>query len=276
MTASSILGYFQHNAHPFLIQFSENWGIRYYGVAYILGFVVGAWLLARYYKYDRSPYDANQQSDLFVALIIGVVLGGRTGYFLFYTPELILSEPWKIFFVWEGGMASHGGFLGVAAATAYIARKHEQSFWLTADLVCSLAPAGLLFGRIANFLNGELWGKAATVSWAFFFPTAPDGGTIARHPSQLYEAALEGFVMLAYSQFRIWKTPVLKSHPGTLVGEFLLLYSVLRIVGEQFREPDADLTFNLLSRGTTLSILMAPAGLWMIWRARNKTRSSKL
>ena len=236
MTASSILGYFQHNAHPFLIQFSENWGIRYYGVAYILGFVVGAWLLARYYKYDRSPYDANQQSDLFVALIIGVVLGGRTGYFLFYTPELILSEPWKIFFVWEGGMASHGGFLGVAAATAYIARKHEQSFWLTADLVCSLAPAGLLFGRIANFLNGELWGKAATVSWAFFFPTAPDGGTIARHPSQLYEAALEGFVMLAYSQFRIWKTPVLKSHPGTLVGEFLLLYSVLRIVGEQFRD----------------------------------------
>ena len=125
----------------------------------------------------------------------------------------------------------------------------------------------MLFGRIANFLNGELWGKAATVSWAFYFPTAPDGGTIPRHPSQLYEAALEGVLMLAYSQFRIWKTPLLKSHPGALVGEFLLGYSILRIIGEQFREPDAALTLGL-SRGATLSILMGLAGLWMIWRAR--------
>lgn len=268
MNASLVLGTFQHHAHPFLIQFSENWGIRYYGLAYILGFVVGAWLLSRYYKNGRSPYNANQQSDLFIALIIGVVLGGRMGYFLFYTPELILSEPWKLFYVWEGGMASHGGFLGVAGATAYIAWKHKQSFWLTADLVCSLAPAGLFFGRIANFLNGELWGKPATVAWAFFFPTATDGGTIARHPSQLYEAGLEGLVLLAYSQFRISKTPVLKNHPGALVGEFLLLYSVLRVIGEQFREPDASLTLGL-SRGTTLSILMGLAALWMIWRARS-------
>jgi len=264
MYASSFLGYFQHDFSPFLIQFSENWGIRYYGVAYILGFVTGAWLLSRYYKHGRSPYDTHQQSDLFVALIVGVVLGGRLGYFLFYTPELILSEPWKLFYVWEGGMASHGGFLGVAGATYYIARKHKQSFWLTADLTCSLAPAGLLFGRIANFINGELWGKPTTVAWAVLFPDSP---TIPRHPSQLYEAALEGLVMLAYSQFRIWKTPALKNHPGALVGEFLLGYSILRVIGEQFREPDASLTLGL-SRGTTLSILMGLAGLWIIWRAR--------
>ena len=156
-------------------------------------------------------------------------------------------------------MASHGGFIGVAAGTWYIARKNSESFWLTADLVCSLAPAGLLLGRIANFLNGELWGKVSHVSWAVLFSTAPDGGTLPRHPSQLYQAFLEGFVLLAYSQIRIWKTPVLKQHPGSLVGEFLIGYSILRIVGEQFREPDAALTLGM-SRGTTLSLLMAIAG----------------
>jgi len=268
-----VLAYHAHQPRPFLIQFSENFGIRYYGLAYILGFVVGAWLLNRYYKKGLSPYNPDQQTDLFVALIIGVVAGGRVGYFLFYTPELILSEPWKVFFVWEGGMASHGGFIGVALATLYIARKHSQSFWLTADLVCSLAPAGLLFGRIANYLNGELWGKVTDVSWAVLFSTAPDGGTLPRHPSQLYEAALEGLVMLLYSQFRIWRSPILKNHPGSLVGEFLFVYSILRVVGEQFREPDADLTLGL-SRGTTLSILMGLAGLAIAISARKRTSSS--
>ena len=255
-----IFAYHAHQPRPFLIQFTETFGIRYYGLAYILGFLVGAWLLSRYYKKGLSPYNSEQQTDLFVALIVAVVAGGRVGYFLFYTPELILSEPWKVFFVWEGGMASHGGFTGVAVATLYIARKHRQSFWLTADLVCSLAPAGLLFGRIANYLNGELWGKVTNISWAVLFSTAPDGGTLPRHPSQLYEAALEGLFMLLYSQYRIWKTPTLKKHPGSLVGEFLLIYSILRVVGEQFREPDAALTLGL-SRGTTLSILMGLAGL---------------
>lgn len=266
--------YYQLDPHPFLWEFTEGFGIRYYGLAYILGFLVGAWLLSRYYKKGLSPYNPDQQTDLFVALIIGVVAGGRFGYFFFYTPELILSQPWKIFFVWEGGMASHGGFIGVAVATFYIARKHKQSFWLTADLVCSLAPAGLLFGRIANFINGELWGKVSYVSWAVLFSTAPDGGTTPRHPSQLYEAALEGLVMLLYSQYRIWKTQTLKNHPGSLVGEFLLGYSILRVFVETFREPDASLTFGLLSRGTTLSILMGTVGLVIVWRARKAKAKS--
>lgn len=260
---SQLLGYYTHNMSPFLLELGENWGIRYYGVAYILGFVIGAWLLGRYHKKGLSPYDQNQQSDLFIALIAGVVLGGRIGYFVFYTPELFLSEPWKLFFVWEGGMASHGGFLGVAAAVYWISRRHKQSFWLTADLVCSLAPAGLLFGRIANFINGELWGKTTTVAWAVIFP---DAGPQPRHPSQLYEAALEGLVLLVYTQFRIWKTPILKSRPGALAGEFFFGYAVLRILGEQFREPDAALVFGL-SRGSFLSLFMAIAGAWMIWRA---------
>ena len=268
------MDYWEHKPTPFLIQFTEDFGIRYYGLAYILGFLIGAWLLNRYYKGGRSPYDPNQQTDLFIALIIGVIAGGRVGYFLFYTPHLIFSEPWKIFFVWEGGMASHGGFIGVAAGTWYIARKNSESFWLTADLVCSLAPAGLLLGRIANFLNGELWGKVSHVSWAVLFSTAPDGGTLPRHPSQLYQAFLEGFVLLAYSQIRIWKTPVLKQHPGSLVGEFLIGYSILRIVGEQFREPDAALTLGM-SRGTTLSLLMAIAGAIILVKARMRSTSKE-
>lgn len=274
MELSRVFAYHVHQPRPFLIQFTETFGIRYYGLAYILGFLVGAWLLSRYYRKGLSPYNSEQQTDLFVALIVAVVAGGRVGYFLFYTPELILSEPWKVFFVWEGGMASHGGFTGVAVATLYIARKHRQSFWLTADLVCSLAPAGLLFGRIANYLNGELWGKVTDVSWAVLFSTAPDRGTLPRHPSQLYEAALEGLFMLLYSQYRIWKTPTLKKHPGSLVGEFLLIYSILRVVGEQFREPDAALTLGL-SRGTTLSILMGLAGLVIAVSTRERTNDSR-
>lgn len=269
-----VFAYHVHQPRPFLIQFTETFGIRYYGLAYILGFLVGAWLLSRYYRKGFSPYNSEQQTDLFVALIVAVVAGGRVGYFLFYTPELILSEPWKVFFVWEGGMASHGGFAGVAVAALYIARKHRQSFWLTSDLVCSLAPAGLLFGRIANYLNGELWGKVTDVSWAVLFSTAPDRGTLPRHPSQLYEAALEGLFMLLYSQYRIWKTPTLKKHPGSLAGEFLLIYSILRVVGEQFREPDAALTLGL-SRGTTLSILMGLAGLVIAVSARERTNDSR-
>lgn len=268
-----VFAYHVHQPRPFLIQFNETFGIRFYGLAYILGFLVGAWLLSRYYRKGLSPYNSEQQTDLFVTLIVAVVAGGRVGYFLFYTPELILSEPWKVFFVWEGGMASHGGFIGVAVATLYIARKHRQSFWLTSDLVCSLAPAGLLFGRIANYLNGELWGKVTDVSWAVLFSTATDRGTLPRHPSQLYEAALEGLFMLLYSQYRIWKTPTLKKYPGSLVGEFLLIYSILRVVGEHFREPDAALTLGL-SRGTTLSILMGLAGLVIAVRARERTNGS--
>ena len=269
-----VFAYHVHQPRPFLIQFTETFGIRYYGLAYILGFLVGAWLLSRYYRKGLSPYNSEQQTDLLVALIVAVVAGGRVGYFFFYTPELILSEPWKVFFVWEGGMASHGGFAGVAVAALYIARKHRQSFWLTSDLVCSLAPAGLLFGRIANYLNGELWGKVTDVSWAVLFSTAPDRGTLPRHPSQLYEAALEGLFMLLYSQYRIWKTPTLKKHPGSLAGEFLLIYSILRVVGEQFREPDAALTLGL-SRGTTLSILMGLAGLVIAVSARARTNDSR-
>ncbi len=266
--------YWVHDFSPFLIEFGDSgFGIRYYGLAYVLGFLVGLWLLGRYHKGGLSPFDSNQRVDVFFTLMIGVLVGGRLGYFLFYQPIIeLIRDPLALIRVWKGGMASHGGFIGVLLATLYIARRYKQPFWKVSDLICTLAPAGLLFGRIANFINGELWGKATTVSWAWIFPDDPE--RLPRHPSQLYEAALEGLFMLLYSQFRIWKTPVLKDHPGQLTGEFLFLYSIVRIVGEHFREPDYGdpMTFGL-SRGSTLSLAMGLIGIALIVRAR--VRASK-
>lgn len=264
--------YHIHDYSPFLIQFGDGFGIRYYGLAYVIGFLSGLWLLARYNKKGLSSFDAEQRTDIFFILMVGVIVGGRLGYFLFYQPMDLLKNPLTFFQVWKGGMASHGGFIGVAGAAWWTARKYKKDFWHVADLFCSLAPAGLLLGRLANFMNGELWGKATTVSWAWIFPD--DFEKLPRHPSQLYEAGLEGLLMLLYSQWRIWFTPVIKETPGRLVGEFLLLYSIVRIFGEQFREPDYGISLLFgMSRGTSLSVLMALVGLAIAWNQTRKANS---
>jgi len=273
--ANGIEAYWLHDWSPFLIRFGENFGIRYYGLAYALAFVIGAVLLSAYHKRGLSPLAKDQQTDALFYLILGVMIGGRLGYFFFYEPLSVLRDPLSLVQVWKGGMASHGGFIGVIIAIWLIARKTKNSFFHLGDLIASLVPPGLLLGRVANFINGELWGKPGNVIWAVRFPDAPDGGTIPRHPSQLYEAFLEGGVMLAYTQWRIWKSPVLKNEPGRLGSEFLIGYSIVRIIGEQFREPDIgiSLTFGFLSRGTTLSILMAIAGFALILVAKKAKAS---
>lgn len=272
-SSASAQEFWLHDLSPFLFQLGESgFGIRYYGLAYVLGFLSGLWLLGRYHRGGLSPFDDNRRIDVFFTLIVGVILGGRLGYLLFYQPVVdLVRDPLTLFRVWEGGMASHGGFLGVFLAELYVARRHRQPFWKVSDLICTLAPAGLLFGRIANFINGELWGRASTISWAVIFPDDPN--RLPRHPSQLYEAALEGLFMLLYSQWRIWKTPVLKETPGQLTGEFLTLYSIVRIIGEQFREPDYGdpLTFGL-SKGTALSIVMGSIGLAIAITARMRAK----
>lgn len=262
--------YWTHDLSPFVFQFSENWGIRWYGLAYVAGFLAGAWLLSVYYKKGKSPLDPNQQSDLFLAIIAGVVVGGRLGYFVFYDPQTLLRDPLQLVFINEGGMASHGGFLGVALAAWIMARRFKVSFWRVGDLLATLAPPGLLFGRIANFWNGELWGKPTSVSWAVIFPDAGDG--LPRHPSQLYEAGLEGLALLIYTQLRVWKSDVLRDRPGQLGGEFLLGYAIARVIGEQFREPDAGIEplFGFLNRGAVLSLFVAVAGIAMILFARRR------
>ncbi len=207
-------------------------------------------------------------------LVLGALIGGRLGFMLLYDFNNFIREPWSFFEVWRGGMASHGGFVGVFLAGLWITKRYKLSWWRLADLMAVMTPPGLMLGRIANFINGELWGKISYVSWAVIFPaSAPVGTPISqiepRHPSQLYEAALEGLLCTLYTQIRAWKSNVIRERPGQLGGEFLVLYALVRIISEQFREPDATLIFYL-SRGTFYSVFLVIAGVVMIMHARRK------
>ena len=269
LSSASPLATWVHTPHPFLIQFGENVGIRYYGLAYLLGFVFGAWMFRLYYKAGRTPLNPAASMDLMLYLIVGVMVGGRLGSYLLYDGwRSFGSDPLGIFKVWNGGMASHGGFLGVLLALAWFARQHKVKILHLGDLVTSTAPFGLLLGRLANYLNGELWGKVTDGTWGVVFQGDPT--RLARHPSQLYEAALEGALLLAYGQWRFWRTDAPVKQPGRLSGEFLVGYAVARIICEVFREPDASLLFGL-SRGTFLSFFIAAGGMWLIWRSSRKT-----
>ena len=263
------LAYWVHDLSPFLYQFTENFGVRYYGLAYLLGFAAGWWLLVRYAKKGLAPLRAEQIGDLMTALVIGVLVGGRLGYFAFYQPEAIWRDPLTLLRVWDGGMASHGGFIGVAVALWWCGRSFRLPWRHLADLVVSVAPAGLFFGRVANFINGELWGKTSQVPWAMIFPASAEPGTpieliAPRHPSQLYAAALEGLLLLALTQWLVWRTPLLRRAPGRIAGVFLISYAVVRAIGEVYREPDAGLLFGL-SRGTFYSIFLVVGGLALLF-----------
>lgn len=266
------LAFWTHDWSPFLVRFTDNFGIRYYGLSYLCGFLIAAWLMSRYWKAGRSALPTEKISDFMVVLVIGVMLGGRLGSFLLYHPEQLIRDPLSFFRVWEGGMASHGGMIGVAIALWWFARSQRIRFLHLADLVTTTAPAGLLFGRLANFINGELWGKPTRVAWAVIFPQSPRP-LMPRHPSQLYEAALEGLFLLFFMQWRFWRSDTPKKHPGQLSGEFLIGYAIVRMIGETFREPDADLIFRL-SRGTFYSIFLIAAGAALILFARRTDATS--
>jgi len=208
--------------------------IRWYALAFIGGLLAGwgyiLWLLRRPPATLTSP----QVGDFFSWAIVGVIVGGRLGFVGFYQPLYFLDNPLQIFAVWNGGMSFHGGLLGVVAAIYFYARRHQINVLSLADLVAAAAPIGLFLGRLANFINGELYGRATDVPWAFVFPT---GGDVGRHPSQLYEAGLEGlllfvilYVLARFAQGRDW--------PGLITGIFLLGYGAARSFVEVFRQPD--------------------------------------
>jgi phosphatidylglycerol---prolipoprotein diacylglyceryl transferase len=272
--------YFVAKFDPILYHFPPGWflpGIRWYGLAYVAGFLVASGLMWLYARRGRLPLNADERSTFFTALVLGVLLGGRLGYYLFYRPADFLAHPTVIFRVWEGGMASHGGFIGVLLAAWWFSRHSKLSFLRLGDLAATLTPPGLLFGRLANFINGELWGKATTVPWAMIFPIRDvDGGIVGYtgpvHPSQLYEAATEGLLLMIYTQWRWWSRPPPGQPgalpPGQLGGEFLIGYALVRIFCEFFREPDASLLFGL-SRGTFYSLFLILAGAGIIaWSNR--------
>lgn len=266
----NFLAYYVVDFDPFALRFPEGWvldGIRWYGLSYLAGFAIAMLLFNLYSKKGRSPLSPDDNSSLITYLLFGVIVGGRLGYMLFYDFVNFVSNPLSLFQIWKGGMASHGGFIGVVLAMVFFARAKKVSFWKIADIVTTVCTPGIFLGRLANFVNGELWGKVSDVPWAMIFPRSAAAGTAveniaARHPSQLYEAFAEGLLIFAFLQWRFWRGNLPK---GRIAGEFLSLYAVVRIVCEIFREPDVGVEPILgLSRGTFYSVLTFVAGLAII------------
>ena len=266
--------YWLHDLSPFIWKFPGDFaqwgpgGIRWYGVSYLLGFLSAYFLLLKYFKCNRSPYDQDQIMNLMTFQVVGVLIGGRVGYLLLYQGDKFLTDPLSIVRVWEGGMASHGGFIGVFIATLWYANRSGQSIKPIGDLIVSIVPPGLCFGRVANFINGELWGRTTQVEWGVLFPKAPDFTlAVARHPSQLYAALLEGVIPFCYVQWRFWRSSITSNFPGHLAGEFLIVYSIARIMNEFFREPDASLLLGM-TRGQFYSLFLFIGGMIVIYWAR--------
>jgi len=245
--------------------------IRWYALAYMAG-LIGGWRYLRFLvARPPRPLSGQQVDDFLVWATFGVVLGGRLGYVLFYKPLDYLHDPIEILTLWKGGMSFHGGLLGVMAAIVLYGRRYHLSILAIADLISVVAPLGLFFGRIANFINGELIGRPASpdLPWAMVFP---NGGPEPRHPSQLYEAGLEGLVLLLIMHF-LWRNDSLRQRTGALTGCFLVGYAAARIFAEFFREPDAFLgpVIGPATMGQVLSIPLAIAGLVLIFHPWRRT-----
>jgi len=306
-----MLAYYLHDLSPFIVQFGDNFGLRWYGFAYVMAFVVGWWLYRWLAQRGYSELKPDKVGD-FIALaaFFGVMLGGRLGWALFYwIPQRgigdVLAHPLDFFKVWEGGMASHGGMLGLLIFTWVYARRNRISWTSIGDNLCVVAPVGLFFGRMANFINGELWGRPSTVPWAVQFPSElfdnqklgdevaqklgtydfsgiiqkaghdPDIAEVLRntlpprHPSQIYEGLLEG--VLLFSILWILRTRT-KQPRGALTGIFFICYAIVRIIGECFRVPDSAWHFGPLSAGQTLSLFLIVLGAGFLvyaYRTRN-------
>ena len=257
-----------HNFDPVLVDLGL-FEIRWYSVAYILGIILGwVYALKIIVTLQKSPYNftsikKSDFDDLIIYLVLGIVLGGRLGYVIFYNLEYYSQNLSEIFKIWQGGMSFHGGLIGVIISIFIASRNKNNSFFKYSDIVACVAPIGLFFGRIANFINGELFGKISTLPWAVIFP---NGGDLARHPSQIYEAILEGAVLFTLINFLALKKNLLMK-TGYVSSLFLILYSIFRIFAESFREPDQHLgyLFSYFSMGTLLSIFTLITGFFIIF-----------
>ena len=236
--------------------------IRWYSLAYIAGILVGWWYLTKLIDQPGAPMARRHADDFIFYATVGIILGGRVGYVIFYNPILYLHDPLQIFKLWDGGMSFHGGAAGTLIAIWLLCRREHLSTLRFIDYVACVAPFGLFFGRLANFVNGELWGRVTDVPWAIVFPGA---GSLPRHPSQLYEAALEGIVLFCVLAFAFWRTNA-RYRPGFLLGLFLIVYGLSRFMVEFVREPDEQLGFlwGGATMGQLLSIPLFIAGVCFI------------
>lgn len=243
--------------------------IHWYGLMYVFGFLGGYALTLRRIGLGKFPLTKEQMSDFLGWIALGVILGGRVGYMVFYQPDRLLADPLSLLYVWEGGMAFHGGLLGVVALTWLYARKVGVQPLVLGDALAPVIPIGLGLGRIGNFIGGELWGRTSDVPWAMVFPGA---GPEPRHPSQLYQFFLEGVVLFAV----LWWFSSRPRRRGQVTGLFLLGYGLARFSVEFVREPDAHLGFiwmNWLTMGQLLTLPMIAVGLWLLLLYRENTRA---
>ena len=254
--------------------------LRWYSLAYLAGIFIGYWYLLKLLKQPGAPMARRHADDLVFYAALGIILGGRVGYVLFYNLSYYLQNPIDILKLWDGGMSFHGGVIGTTLGILYLARKEKLPWLRIHDYVACCVPFGLLFGRLANFVNHELWGAPANVAWAVRFPEiAATGDTVLgppRHPTQLYEAGLEGLVLFAILWWMFWKTDA-RYQPGRLVGAFIFFYGLFRFAVEYVREPDAQLAgfaaSTGLHMGQWLSLPMIAGGLYlMVTAPRRRVR----
>jgi phosphatidylglycerol:prolipoprotein diacylglycerol transferase len=251
--------------------------IRWYALAYIVGIVLG-WVYARkILRTERfwggpAPITVAQFDDYVLWVTLGIILGGRTGYVLFYNLPHFIAHPLEMFQLWQGGMSFHGGFLGCVVAVLLFGWRNKIPVLSLGDVTSAVGTIGLLLGRLANFINGELWGRVTDVPWAFVFPT---GGPLPRHPSQLYEAALEGVLLFAVLTLMVRRGALRR--PGLIIGTFAIGYGLARIFSEFFREPDPQLGFlwGGLTMGMLLSLPMIAAGIAFVLWALRRPRTSE-
>ena len=271
--------------------FGREFALRWYALAYMAGLLYGWWIILRAIRTPRlwagePPLTAEQVERFFTWAVVGVILGGRLGYVIFYEPDTFLAEPWRIPYVWEGGMSFHGGFAGVVLAGLWFCRREKIPMLSMGDLLAIAAPLGLGLGRLSNFVNAELWGRTTDLPWGVVFPGAAAQtcaeltGACARHPSQLYQAALEGLLLLVVLTWLAFRRGWFK-RPGALMGLFLVGYGVARFLVEFVRQPDAQFVSPGnpigwavqagdygLTMGQLLSLPMIAAGLWFVLRTR--------
>ena len=260
---------YTHNLDPILVDFGFI-AIRWYSLAYIFGIIIGWWLgkkiIIHLLKNNNLKFNVNDFDDLITYLIISIIIGGRLGYIIFYNLEYYVSNPLDIIKVWEGGMSFHGALIGVIIGTYFFSAKKVVPTLFLLDTISCVSPIGIFLGRIANFINGELFGKITSVSWGVIFPAVD---MMPRHPSQLYEAVLEGVILFTILIIIIFKR---KYHMGTCSSLFLIFYGVFRVISELFRQPDEQLgyLFNTFSMGTILSSFMILTGLALFLTLQKK------